>query len=148
MLERFRGRVAPWTMPWDLQDEFNRMWEDFGQLTGRNETSAYAPSMDVRETPEAFIVEADVPGMKKDDVQIELADNVVTVKGERRSERERTDKDYHITERHFGSFRRSVAIPGGFDGEKVNAKFENGVLTITLPKQEEKKPRKIEVKAE
>jgi HSP20 family protein len=148
MLDRVRGRVAPWTMPWDLQEEFNRMWNDFGGLTNWPQTPAYAPTMDVRETQEAFIVEADVPGMKKEDVQIEVADNVVTVKGERRSEREENQKDYHVSERTFGSFRRSVAIPGGFAGDKVAAKFENGVLTITLPKQEEKKSRKIEVRAE
>ena len=147
MLDRIRGTVAPWTMPWDLQEEFNRVWPELSGGFGLG-SGDYAPSMDVRETPEAFVIEADIPGMDKKDVQIEVSDNVVTVKGERRSEREQNDKDYHLTERRFGSFRRSVAIPGGFTNENVSAKFENGVLTITLPKQEEKKPRKIDVRVD
>lgn len=147
MLDRFRGTVAPWMMPWDMQEEFNRAWPELNGGHGWGE-GEYAPSMDVRETPEAFVIEADIPGMDKKDVQIEVNDNVVTVKGERHSERDQNDKDYHFTERRFGSFRRSVAIPGGFVNENVSAKFENGVLTITLPKQEEKKPRKIDVRVD
>lgn len=146
MLDRIRGNVAPWMMPWDLQDEFNRAWPELGRFLGGDDS--YAPSMDVRETPDAFIVEADIPGMNKEDVTIEVSDNVVTVKGERRSDREEKKDNYHFTERRFGSFRRSVAIPGGFSNDKVSAKFENGVLTITLPKQEEKKPRKIDVRVD
>jgi HSP20 family protein len=84
------------------------------------------PAIDVHETPEAFIVEADVPGMKKDEVQIEVADNVLTVKGERWGQLVENKKDYHVDERQVGSFRLSVAIPGGFQLDKVNATFENG----------------------
>ncbi len=144
MLERARHRVAPWS----LQDEFNRMWQEVNGPLSWADQSAWSPAMDVRETPEAFIIEADVPGLKKDEVQIEVADNVITVKGERWGQREENKKDYHLAERQVGSFRRSVAIPGGFQHDKVGAKFENGVLTVTLPKLEEKKPRKIEVKVD
>jgi HSP20 family protein len=148
MLIRNRGKVAPWAVSWGLPDEFNRLWQEFNRPAGWIEQSPAAPAMDVRETPEAFIIEADVPGIKKEEVQIEVADNVVTLKGERWSQREENKKDYHLAERQIGSFRRSVAIPGGFDAGKVSAKFENGVLTITLPKPEEKRPRKIEVRVE
>lgn len=144
MLERTRNRFAPW----NLQDEFNRVWQEFNGPVGWQEQSAWAPAIDVRETADAFIIEADVPGLKKEEVQLEVADNVVTVKGERWSQREENKKDYHLAERQVGSFRRSVAIPGGFQHDKVGAKFENGVLTVTLPKPEEKKPRKIEVRVD
>ena len=143
-LSRHRSNVAPW----GLADEFNQLWQEFNRPLGWIEQSAGSPAMDVRETPEAFVIEADVPGMKKEEVQIEVADNVVTLKGERWGQREENKKDYHLAERQIGSFRRSVAIPGGFDVGKVAAKFDNGVLTITLPKQEEKKPRRIEVRVD
>lgn len=148
MLIRNRGKVSPWALQWGLPEDFNQLWQEFNGPLGWTEQAAGSPAMDVRETPEAFIIEADVPGAKKDEVQIEVADNVVTVKGERWSQREEEKKSYHLAERQVGSFRRSVAIPGGFDAGKVAAKFENGVLTITLPKPEEKKPRKIEVRVD
>jgi len=144
MLERTRNRFAPW----NLQDEFNRVWQEFNGPVGWQEQSAWAPAIDVRETADAFIIEADVPGLKKEEVQLEVADNVVTVKGERWNQREENKKDYHLAERQVGGFRRSVAIPGGFQHDKVGAKFETGVLTVTLPKPEEKKPRKIEVRVD
>lgn len=148
LTSRHRNNVSEWPAPWGLPDEFNRMWQEMNRPFGWIEQSNANPAMDVRETPEAFIIEADVPGMKKEEVQIEVQDNVVSLKGERWSQREENKKDYHLAERQVGSFRRSVAIPGGFDAAKVAAKFENGVLTITLPKQEEKKPRRIEVKVD
>lgn len=148
MLRKRQSQVAPWGSPWNFEDEFNRMWQMLNGPVQWADQAPSAPAIDVRETAEAFIVEADVPGMKKDEVQIEVADNVLTVKGERWGQREENKKDYHVAERQVGSFRRSVAIPGGFQHDKVNATFENGVLTITLPKHEEKKPRKIEVRAE
>jgi len=144
MMQGRRNRLAPW----NLQDEVNRAWQDFNSPLAWPDQAAWAPAMDVRETPEAFIIEADVPGLKKEEVQIEVADNVISVKGERWGQRDENKKDYHVAERQVGSFRRSVAIPGGFQHDKVAARFENGVLTVTLPKLEEKKPRKIEVRVD
>lgn len=148
MLDRNRGKAYPWPAPWSLQNEVNRMFEGFGAPFAWGEANAYAPAMDVRESDDAFVVEADVPGMKKEDVQIEVADNVLTIKGERKDEQEESRRNFHRVERQFGSFLRSVSVPGGFDASRVSAKFENGVLTVTLPKPEERKPRRIEVKAE
>jgi HSP20 family protein len=133
---------------WNIDDEFNRMFEQFGKPVAWVEQGRYAPAMDVHETEDAYVVEADVPGLKKDDVHIEVADNVLTIKGERKDEKEDKDKNYHRVERSFGSFARSVALPAGFDGTKVSAKFDNGVLTVTLPKPEERKPRRVEVKVD
>jgi HSP20 family protein len=147
MLNRYRGKSNPWPVSWNVQDEINRMFEDIGNPFGWVEQGRVAPAMDVRETEDAYVIEADVPGLKKDDVHIEVADNVLTIKGERTEEQRENRKDYHRVERQFGSFVRSVSIPGGFDAGRVSARFENGVLTVTLPKPEERKPRRIEVKA-
>jgi len=131
---------------WDLQDEFNRFFEDFG-LGSAVAQEDFSPAMDIRETDEAYIVEADVPGIKREDVKIEINDDVLTIKGERKVEQEENKKDYRRIERQYGSFRRSVSIPSGIQHDAVEAKFDDGVLRVTLPKREDTKPRRIKVKA-
>jgi len=131
---------------WDLQDEFNRFFEDFGFGSAVAEQD-YTLAMDIRETDEAYIVEADVPGIKKEDVKIEVNEDVLTIRGERKVEQEEKKKDYHRMERQYGSFRRSVSIPSGIQHDAVKAEFDDGVLRVTLPKREDTKPRRIEVKA-
>lgn len=143
---RSRGGLRPWRAPWGLEEEFSRFFEDFGNGQGFIE-EGFTPAIDIRETDDAYIVEADVPGMKKEDVHIEVNDDVLTIKGERKSEHEEKRKDYHRIERQSGSFRRTITIPGGFKYDAVDAKFEDGVLRVTLPKHEDAKPRRIEVKA-
>ncbi len=143
---RPQGRLRPLRAAWDLQDEFSRFFEDFGNGLGSVEEH-FTPPIDIQETDDAYIVEADVPGMKKEDVHIEVNDDVLTIKGERKSEHEEKREDYHRIERQYGSFRRTVTIPGGFQYDAVKAKFKDGVLRVTLPKREDAKPRRIEVKA-
>ena len=143
---RPRGGLRPWPAPWDLQDEFNRFFEGFGNGLGAVEEH-FTPAIDIRETDDAYIVEADVPGMKKEDVQIEVTDDVLTIRGERKDEHEEKRKDYHRIERQYGGFRRSISVPGEIKHDAVKAKFDDGVLRITLPKREDAKPRRIEVKA-
>ena len=142
---RRRGDLRHWDVPWDLQHELDRFFNGFGEDIGYF-PKQFTPATDVMETDDAFIVEADIPGMKKEDVHIEVADNVLTIKGERKSEHEEKRKDYHRVERRHGSFRRTVSIPGGIKRDDVEAKFEDGVLTVTLPKLDEAKPRRIDVK--
>lgn len=141
-----RGGLRPRVGAGDLQDEFDRLFENFGGGLGLREEQ-FTPAVDVRETDDAYVVEADIPGMRKEDVSIEVADNTLSITGERKSEREEKRKDYHRVEREFGSFRRAVSIPGGFGHKGVEAQFKDGVLTVTLPKPEEAKPRRIEVNA-
>ena len=143
---RNRGGLRPWITPWDVPEEFSRMFEELGSGFAL-EQERFSPPMDVQETDEAYIVEADIPGIKKEDVKIEVRDDVLTISGDRKSEHEEKREDYDRVERQFGSFRRTLSIPGGFSHEGVEAKFEDGVLRITLPKPEEAKPRRIEVKA-
>lgn len=143
---RPRVGLRPLRSAWDLQDEFSRFFDDFGNSSGGVE-ERFTPPIDIQETDDAYIVEVDVPGMKKEDVQIEVNDDVLTIKGERKNGHEEKREDYHRIERQYGSFRRTVTVPGGFQYDAVSAKFEDGVLRVTLPKREDAKPRRIEVKA-
>jgi len=145
-LSRYRHRGNEWPALFDMGDDFNRLFEQFGKSLSWPDQGRFAPAMDIHETEDAYVVEADVPGLKKDDIHLEVADNVLTIKGERKEQKEEKEKNYHRVERSFGSFARSVALPNGIDGTKVSAKFEDGVLKVTLPKHEASKPRRVEVK--
>lgn len=100
----------------------------------------YNLALDVAEQEDKYIVKASVPGIKPEDVEITLTDNVLTIKGETKEE------NYHLRERRFGSFMRSIALPNSVDADKIEAVNEHGVLTLTLPKAEAVKPKRIEVK--
>ncbi len=146
LMLRPRAGLAPWRAPWGFEEEFNRFFEGFGRGLNSAEES-FTPAIDVQETDEAYVVEADVPGIGREDVHIEVNEDVLTIRGERKSEHEEKHKDYHCVERQSGSFRRCITIPGGFKSDAVDAKFEEGVLRVTLPKRDDAKPRRIEVKA-
>jgi HSP20 family protein len=103
------------------------------------------PAMDLVETDEHFVLRADLPGMSEQDIKIEFEDGTLTVSGERKSEHESKGEGYHRVERAFGSFSRSLTLPQGVDPEAVNASFDRGVLEVTIPKPEQRKPRRIEI---
>src|SRR3712207_827272 len=105
----------------------------------------WVPAIDLLETQEHFVLRADLPGMREEDVSIELEDNVLTVSGERKAEHEDRQEGYYRVERAFGSFSRSLTLPKGIDPESVAAEFANGVLEVRIPKPEERKPRKISI---
>jgi HSP20 family protein len=124
-----------------FEDDFARfpsLWER------RSDTMSLA--LDVAEKDDAFIVKASVPGVPAEDVEVTLTDNVLTIKGEMKADKEINEENYHLRERRFGSFMRSVTLPTAVDADKIEAVNENGVLTLTLPKAEAVKPKKIEVK--
>lgn len=102
--------------------------------------------LDVIEEEGQYIVRASMPGVDPDQVEITLTDNVLTIKGETKAESEKTEANYHVRERHYGSFMRHVTLPATVESEKVEAVHENGVLTLRLPKSEAVKPKKIAVK--
>jgi HSP20 family protein len=133
-----RLALTPWNIGRELDALTGSMWPQ--------EAGAFTPSMEVRETEDAYILEADVPGIPKDAIDITVEDNRVTIKGERKAEATKEGKGYHRSERRYGSFERSFTVKDGFDGEKVEASVEHGVLRLTLPKRAEQKPRRIEVK--
>ena len=107
------------------------------------------PALDVYEEKDQIVVKAELPGLTKDDIQISISDNILTIKGEKKKEEEDTGKDYYRSERVFyGAFFRAVPPPAEINPEKIHATFKNGVLEIRLPKSEEAKKKEIKVKVE
>jgi HSP20 family protein len=132
-----------------IQNEMNRL---FGTVfdapaTGGNGGTLrrWMPAMDLVETEDHFVLRADLPGLGESDVNIEVEDNVLTVSGERKAEHETANEGYHRVERAFGSFSRSLTLPEGVDAEAVAASFDRGVLEVSIPKPEQRKPRKISI---
>lgn len=121
-------------------------WDPFRRI--EKVTGLVMPDVDVTETEGELRVTAELPGMEEKDVEIELSGSQLTVRGEKKEEREETKKDYHVSERRYGSFRRTLQVPDTVDAENINAEMKNGVLTVVLPKTEEakSKARKISVK--
>ncbi|RIK31288.1 MAG: heat-shock protein Hsp20 [Anaerolineae bacterium] len=105
------------------------------------------PAVDMYQTDEEVVVKASIPGFKADDVQINVTGEILTLRGEVKQEEEKQDKAWHLREQRWGSFERALALPTDVIADKAKAEFENGILTITLPKAEEVKPKTITVKA-
>jgi HSP20 family protein len=127
-------------------------WEPFRDLSELNRLFAPAatqrrwlPAMDLTETADQFVLTADLPGLSEEDVKIEIEDRVLSISGERKSASEETKAGYRRVERAFGSFRRTLTLPEGVDGEAITAAFDKGVLEIAIPKPEQPKPRRIEI---
>jgi HSP20 family protein len=142
--------LTPWTglstMRKEMDRLFDRFWEgDFPQLPSMGE---WAPALDVSETKDAIVVKAEVPGMDPKEIQLSLQNDVLTLKGEKKQEKEEKDEHYYRAERSYGAFVRTVRLPGTVDGSKVTAAFKNGLLTVTLPKAPMAKGTTIPIKAE
>jgi HSP20 family protein len=116
-------------------------WDPFGD--GRPGVNAFSPSFEVKETVDQFVVRADLPGVEEKDLDVSLHNGVLSVTGSRSGEQRQEGEAYYLYERQFGSFTRSFSLPDSADGDKVNAKLDTGVLTITIGKRAEAKPRKI-----
>ncbi|HYO13654.1 MAG TPA: Hsp20/alpha crystallin family protein [Thermoanaerobaculia bacterium] len=106
---------------------------------------AWMPAVDIQETEDAYRLDAELPGLTKDDIQITLENNVLRLSGERKLEKDVKRDNYHRVERTYGTFSRSFALPSQVNAEGVQATFENGVLTLTVPKSESAKPRRIAI---
>lgn len=130
---------------------FPRVFDDMfdeTRLSGRSEDvapRAWMPAVDVKETDDAVTVYVELPGVTKDDIDVSLHENVLTVSGERHFERDEKKENFHRVERAYGKFSRSFRLPANVNGTKVDAKFKDGVLTLELPKVEEAKPRQIKI---
>jgi HSP20 family protein len=107
--------------------------------------SAFVPAFEVKETPEAFVLKADIPGVAQADLDIAVHNNALTVSGTRHAEERKEGDSFALYERQYGSFSRSFALPDTADGERIEAKLDSGVLTLTIWKKAEAKPRKIAV---
>lgn len=139
----FDAFESPWTHP------FGRFLETGPDWKLRLPVGPAMPATDVVEHEKEFRITAELPGMEEKDIEIAVSRDMLTLKGEKREEKEEKKKDYYMSERSYGSFQRSFRLPDGVDRDKIDAKYEKGVLTITLPKTTEaqKQERKIPIKA-
>ena len=131
-----------------LQDRMNRMFDDAGRTWRSDEpaaTTTWSPAVDIFETEGEIVVKAELPGMERNDIGVNLEKNVLTVKGERRFTKETKDDNYHRIERSYGTFSRAFSIPTTVDEEKIRADYKDGVLKIVLPKKEQAKPKQIRI---
>lgn len=151
---RRRRSLTPGTLPTafgGLQDEINRLFEDFwgeaGSPLSAVERAVVTPRVDLSETGDGYQISAEMPGLKEDEIEVNVSDGVLSIKGEHKAEEQRKDAQYHVRERSFGSVQRSFRLPDSADTEKITAKFENGVLNIAVPKRTEAKAqaRKIAI---
>jgi HSP20 family protein len=121
----------------NLQDELDRLFE--------SPLRAWAPALDVREDKDSFVIRAELPGLKREDIEVSLQDGALVISGERTVEKVEEGVEVHRQERYYGKFQRALTLPEPVAADKVKADYKDGVLTITLPKTEEAKPKKIDV---
>lgn len=142
-----------WTDPFRdiavLQDRMNRLFGDYPERAQPREegleTGIWMPNVDIYETKDAICVRAELPGINRDAVHVEVKEGVLTLRGERKFEKEVEEESYHRIERSYGTFHRSFTLPSTVDAQKVTARMKDGVLEVDLPKQEQAKPRKIAI---
>lgn len=145
-----------------LKKEIDRLFDNFGHDFWRSPFRAFAEfeplwssklaasfAVDVTETDKAYEITAELPGMEEKNIDVKVVNGVLTIKGEKKDEREENKKDYYVSERRYGSFERHFRLPDGVDADKIEANFKKGVLTVTLPKKAEaqKPAKKIDIKA-
>ncbi len=155
-IERWRPRwgITPWRPFQELEEMERRFDEIFGRaLLPRVwrrlpvEEKGWAPPIEMFEKEDRFVVKAELPGMREEEVDVSVVGDTLNIKGERKAESEVKEEDYYCCERSYGSFFRSIALPTNVDAEKIAASFEDGVLEINLPKAAEVKPKKITISA-
>lgn len=146
--------LTPWNPFKEMEDLQSRLAKVFGLAPARVGNGAeelmtvaeWTPSVDITEDDKEWLVKADLPELKKEDVKVTVENGVLTISGERKLEKEEKNKKYHRIERAYGAFVRSFSVPDGADAEKVNAEFKDGVLKVHLPKNEKAKPKSLEIK--
>ena len=129
----------------DMHHQLDRL---VGSFTGEDEKAnhSWAPAVDIFERGDETVVRAELPDVRKEDLDLKVENNVLTLRGEKRRDETVEEGSYHRSERHYGSFRRSFNLPSTVDNSRIQARYDNGVLEIVIPKAEEAKPKQIEVK--
>jgi len=135
-----------------LQNEIDRLFDDFTRgfpslSMGNGGMTAMVPTMDVAETDKEIEITAELPGLEEKDVQINVADNILTIRGEKKAEKEQKDKNYRMVERSYGAFERSLELPEGVNADAIKASIDKGVLKVTVLKPAPAQVKKIEVKS-
>lgn len=148
-----KGMLAPFEdLRKRINDLFEESWSGFGLTPFRPFGEGFGevrPRVDVSETDKEIEISAELPGMDQEDVEVMVTEDRLTIRGEKKAEREQKDKGYHLVERSYGSFQRSFQLPSGIDTDKIDAGFNKGVLTVTLPKTAEaqKAAKKVAIKS-
>jgi HSP20 family protein len=139
-------RYEPWNAMDQLRKEMDRLF-DTGASQGNSNvvTSDWSPAVDVKETDTAFVIAADIPGVDPKDIDVHMENGLLTIKGQRESEKKEEREGYKRIERSYGSFYRRFSLPDTANADKINAKSKNGVLEVTIPKHDKVQPRKIAV---
>lgn len=137
-------RYEPWGLLNQLQKELERSREEQG-TEGSISTAEWAPAVDIKEETDKFILHADIPGVKPEDIEVHMETGILTVKGEKKSEAKTEKEGYKRIERAYGSFYRRFSLPDSADGDAIKASSKNGVLEIIIPKREAVKPKRIDV---
>jgi len=143
--------MIPWRARKELEAlrrEMDRLWEGFFGERAFEPIEKWSPALDLAETKDNLVVTAELPGIDPKDISIDLSGDVLTVRGEKKQEKEEKEENYHLIERRYGSFTRSIRLPVKIDEEKIKASYKNGVLKIVLPKSEEVKKKEIKIKVE
>lgn len=131
-----------------FRERMNRLFEDVVASRGEEKdlvSSSWTPSVDIYEDENNLVLTAEVPGLEEKDIEIKIEDSTLTLKGERKFEKEVKEENFHRIERSYGSFYRSFTLPHYIDQDKIEAEHENGILKITMPKKPELKPRKVKI---
>ncbi len=129
-----------------LQEKMDTVFEDSLRDKEVIEPGQWVPSVDVLEDDASIILKAELPGVKKEDISLDVGSGVLTIRGEKRFEREKSRESYHIIERHYGTFKRSFSMPDMIDSDKIRAAYEKGVLEVVLPKLEVCLTRQIPIR--
>ncbi len=140
-------RYEPWSLLNQLQRELERVYEGKDE-SGSIATAQWAPTVDIKEEPDRFVIYADIPGVKPEDIDVNMEDGVLTIKGEKHSENKTEENGYKRIERTSGTFYRRFSLPDTADPDAITAKTKHGVLELVIPKREAAQPKKIKVTAE
>jgi HSP20 family protein len=146
--------MSPWKPFKELERmrrEMDRLWDSFFEgRPGREveEVGEWLPTLDLSETENDLVVKAEIPGIDPKEIDISLANEMLTIKGEKKQEKEEKEENYHLIERSYGSFVRTIPLPREVQGDKISASYKNGILKVTLPKSEEAKKKEIKIKVE
>ena len=141
-------RFEPFSGQMVAPNQFERfLREAFSPATGEGEVSTrtWAPPVDIYENGDNLVLKAELPGVNPDEVEIRVEDNTLYLKGERKFEKDVKEQNYHRVERSYGTFTRTFSLPNSIDADKVAANYKDGVLTLTMPKKEEAKPKTIKI---
>lgn len=147
---RRRDEWDPFKDLFDLQKEINRLFEtSFSRLPQRFiSEESFAPAIDLYEDENEYVVEAELPGLKQDEIKVSVEDDILTISGEKKREKEVKKENLYRSERFYGKFERQIVLPQNTEKDNIKASYKNGVLKVVIPKKEEAKPKRVDIKVE